>query len=346
MNRNPYIDIPPREGVVPDANLMARVVSDEVVETAYAWLCRQRSHFPPNADVWHLRFHWERERPLLVAALLSGEYRLSPVQLVTKASGEQVALWSASDALVLKMLALVLETVLPVHEACKHVKGRGGYLGSVGRTIAVIRRLRPRYVARTDIKGYYQHIQPNLLRQQLVQHVHDPRVMAVLDQFLSYLVEDREQLWQPSCGISRGCALSPLLGAFHLYGLDVRLSSLAGVTYERYMDDFLILTSDRWRLRRAIRSLNQAFGELGFVQHPLKTFFGRLSRGVEWLGYALDEDGRSTPSPRSVLAWMSRQVRPHVDVSAWRAFAYRKWRWLWPWEPSDDGGLWVGEVMA
>ncbi len=331
MNRNPYIDIPPREGVVPDANLMARVVSDEVMETAYAWLCRQRAHFPPNADVWHLRFHWEREQPLLVDALLSGEYRLSPVQLVTKANGTRVALWCASDALVLKMLTLVLETVLPVHEACKHVKGRGGYIGSVGRTMSVIRRFKPTYVARTDIKGYYQHIQPEVLHLQLLSHVHDPRVMGVLDQYLSYLMEDSERLWQPGGGISRGCALSPLLGAFHLYGLDVRLASITGVTYERYMDDFLLLTSSRWVLRRAIRRLNRAFEWLGFIQHPLKTFFGRLHRGVEWLGYALDDEGRSAPSPRSVFAWVQRQAEPLFEEAAWSAFAYRKWRAMWGW---------------
>ncbi|WP_282252829.1 reverse transcriptase domain-containing protein [Vibrio campbellii] len=132
-------------------------------------------------------------------------------------------------------------------------------------------------------------------------------------------------------GISRGCALSPLLGAFHLYGLDVRLASITGVTYERYMDDFLLLTSSRWVLRRAIRRLNRAFEWLGFIQHPLKTFFGRLHRGVEWLGYALDDEGRSAPSPRSVFAWVQRQAEPLFEEAAWSAFAYRKWRAMWGW---------------
>jgi hypothetical protein len=30
------------------------------MDDAYAWLCHRRRRFPPNADVWHLRFHWVR----------------------------------------------------------------------------------------------------------------------------------------------------------------------------------------------------------------------------------------------------------------------------------------------
>ncbi|MCU6172424.1 hypothetical protein [Enterobacter bugandensis] len=45
----------------------------------------------------------------------AGSYVLSPLQVVRKASGETVALWSSSDALVLKMLTGVLETQLPLH---------------------------------------------------------------------------------------------------------------------------------------------------------------------------------------------------------------------------------------
>ena len=32
------------------------------MDDAYAWLCHRRRRFPPNADVWHLRFHWAREK--------------------------------------------------------------------------------------------------------------------------------------------------------------------------------------------------------------------------------------------------------------------------------------------
>ena len=54
------------------------------------------------------------------------------MQTVTRADGETLALWSAADALVLKMMTGAL-AVLPVHRTCSHVKGHGGHKAAVRR---------------------------------------------------------------------------------------------------------------------------------------------------------------------------------------------------------------------
>jgi len=41
------------------------------------------------------------------------------------------------------------------------------------------------------------------------------------------------------------------------------------------MDDVLILAPTRWKLREAIKVLNQTFSELRLEKHPDKTFIGR-----------------------------------------------------------------------
>ena len=96
------------------------------LDTAFDWLCQRRRHFPANADVWHLRFHWAREQVHLVERLRQRRYQFSPLQVVQKADGEVIHLWSARDALVLKTLADMLVGVLPISPACTHVKGHGG----------------------------------------------------------------------------------------------------------------------------------------------------------------------------------------------------------------------------
>jgi hypothetical protein len=90
--------------------------------------------------------------------------------------------------------------------------------------------------------------------------------------------------WVIRTGISRGCPLSPLLGALYLKVLDQRLSCTEAY-YVRYMDDILVLTKTRWQLRRAVRTLNQTFAELKVSPHPDKTFIGRIERGFDFLGY-------------------------------------------------------------
>ena len=78
--------------------------------------------------------------------------------------------------------------------------------------------------------------------------------------------------------------MSPLIGAFYLKILDEALGN-SGLYYVRYMDDILVLTPTRWRLRLAIRVLQQAFARLKLSMHPDKTCMGRIEKGFDFLGY-------------------------------------------------------------
>ena len=43
----------------------AELVSDQVSEQAYAWLCRRRKDYPADADVWSFRRNGAAERRLI-----------------------------------------------------------------------------------------------------------------------------------------------------------------------------------------------------------------------------------------------------------------------------------------
>jgi hypothetical protein len=53
------------------------------------------------------------------------------------------------------------------------------------------------------------------------------------------------------------------------------------------------LAPTRWKLKKAIRVLNQTFNELRLEQHPDKTLIGRTERGFDFLGYHFELDGLS-----------------------------------------------------
>ncbi|HHQ6724175.1 TPA: hypothetical protein ACSTNG_004007 [Serratia fonticola] len=59
---------------------MNKAESDWLV--AYAWLEKRRRHAPPNADVWHLRFHWPQRGEALYRQVCGGGY---PYALATAA---------------------------------------------------------------------------------------------------------------------------------------------------------------------------------------------------------------------------------------------------------------------
>ncbi len=65
----------------------------------------------------------------------AGRYGLGLLTRVTFKDGEEIDLWSARDALVLKVIAVVLAKHLPVSPRCAHIKGHGGAKAVVRRVI-------------------------------------------------------------------------------------------------------------------------------------------------------------------------------------------------------------------
>ena len=62
------------------------------IDEAYQWLCKQRRNHPNNADIWHLRFHWQAERVGILQSLQRGDYFFAPLQRITKADGTVIHL--------------------------------------------------------------------------------------------------------------------------------------------------------------------------------------------------------------------------------------------------------------
>jgi len=258
------------------------------LDVAFGWLCHRRRNFPDHSDVWHLRFHWESRKAELLRQLQNRDYRFSPLLLVRKSNGEVIHLWSAEDALVLKALSLRLAEVLPISLACTHVKGHGG----LKSTVQWVYDQQPgyRFILRTDVKGYYEAIDHFLLMEQLAAYIKDRFILNLLWQYLHRTVEHGGLYREIQQGISRGCPLSPLIGAFFLSRLDRQFRE-SGLFYVRYMDDILILAPTRWTLRRAVKTLNETFETLNLVKHPDKTFIGRIEKGFDFLGYRFSPDG-------------------------------------------------------
>ncbi|MSP02238.1 MAG: reverse transcriptase, partial [Acetobacteraceae bacterium] len=252
------------------------------MDAAYGWVCQRRAAWSPHADIWWLRRDWRDEKQALKAALLSGRYRFGLLDRVTKADGTETDLWSARAALVLKALTIVLAPVLPVSPRCTHVKGNGGAKAAVRQVSAALPA--NKFVFRTDVKSCYASIDHHLLLDRLALWVDDRFILNLLYQYMNRTAERGGSFWECDKGISLGCPLSPLIGAFFLDELDRRLSA-TGLFYVRFMDDILVLAPTRWKLRRAVGLVNAVLGSLRLEKHPDKTSIGRIERGFDFLGY-------------------------------------------------------------
>ena len=154
------------------------------------------------------------------------------------------------------------------------------------------------------MKSYYASIDHEILLGMLEHHVPDGRVLDLLRQYVRRTIYDGGLYEDVERGISLGCPLSPLMGAFYLKLLDERMEA-TGLPYARFMDDWVILAPTRWKLRAAIRLVNETLAEFKVEQHPDKTFIGRISRGFDFLGYVFTPAGLEV-APRAVERCVER----------------------------------------
>jgi len=286
------------------------VASGAVLDTAFSWLCKRRIDYADSADVWNVRRRWPELKPRLQHDLLHGHYRFSPLRRI-QIDGECIELWAALDALVLKALAMVLNRRLDFPRSCYHVPGKAGEakMGSKAAVRHICSRLSSNEFAfRSDVKSYYGSIDHAVLLGLVRERIDDPRVLDLVAQYLHRTVDENCLYSTVTPGISLGCPLSPVMAALYLEPLDRRMEA-TGLTYARFMDDWVILAPTRWSLRRAIVVVNETLRELRVEQHPDKTFIGRIERGFTFLGYWITEKGVTGVAPSTWEAFQGRVAR-------------------------------------
>jgi RNA-directed DNA polymerase len=137
------------------------------------------------------------------------------------------------------------------------------------------------------------------LLRQLDKDIADPFIWRLLVQFVKHSVERGGTFKSIHCGISRGCPLSPVIAAYYLKSLDEQMEGDPRYFYRRYMDDVIVLAKTRWHLRKAERTVNQHFHQLKVEQAPDKTFIGKISKGLDLLGYQFEKE-KITVSKRTI----------------------------------------------
>ncbi len=126
------------------------------------------------------------------------------------------------------------------------------------------------FVFRSDVKSYYASIDHAVLLALVRDRIDDRSVLNLVGQYLYRTVDENCLYTTVTMGISLGCRLSPVMAAIYLEGLDRRMEA-TGLTYARFMDDWVILAPTRWALRRAVVIVNETLRELRVEQHPDKT---------------------------------------------------------------------------
>ena len=106
---------------------------------------------------------------------------------VTLQNGEEVDLWTARDAVVMKALSLILPHHLPLSPRYTHLKGHGGLKYAIRQVLAALPQYR--FVLKTDVRSYYASIEPQLLLDRWAVHLPDRAVLNIIGQYLRRCAE-------------------------------------------------------------------------------------------------------------------------------------------------------------
>ena len=230
---------------------------------------------------------------------------------------------------MLKAMSLVLTEHLKPHlsERVFHLVGCGGMKGAVREVAAHMGS--NEFVFRTDVLSYYASLNHDILMEIVGRYVQDEKVLALLWGYLRRFVSDGGKYIDITQGISLGCPLSPLMGALFLKPLDDRMAEL-GCFYSRFLDDWVILTPTRWKLRKAIKAVNEVMAQLRVEKHPDKTFIGRIARGFDFLGYWFSPSGLGVAknTVRRMLEKVSRLYEQGADTERIETYRSHWWRWV------------------
>ena len=97
------------------------------------------------------------------------------------------------------------------------------------------------------------------------------------------------------------------MGALFLKPLDDRVQE-TGLYYARFMDDWVIIAPTRWKLKKAVRAVNQVLKQLLVEKHPEMTFIGKAIRGFDFLGYFLKPE-KLAVADKTISNMVERVVR-------------------------------------
>jgi hypothetical protein len=157
------------------------------------------------------------------------------------------------------------------------IKGRGGHLARHNIMKAMRRDPKgTKYCLKIDIRKYYPSVDRETLKGILRRKFKDVRLLALLDEIID-----------SAPGLPIGNYLSQTLANVYLAYFDHYVKEQLGARYYfRYVDDIVVLSDDKEKLRSIFSAMRTYLGgRLHLEIKPNWQIFPVEARGLDFLGY-------------------------------------------------------------
>ncbi len=261
------------------------------------------------------KFEAKREENLINIQnqLIWHTYHPSPTKLlhITDPKPREINAPAYRDRVLLQAMHIALAPLFErkmIHHtyACRKGKGAHATADKAQEYICEVNNSGRYYVLKCDIRHCYASINQDVLKTIIRKTIKEPDVLWLLDVIIDNYGEN-------GVGIPLGAVMSQLFANIYLGELDHLIKDGYGFKrYLRYMDDFVLIGSDKNDLRLMLTVIRYWLRETLKLELNQKTRILNGSEGLDFCGYRIWPDYR-LPRKRNIRK-TNRKLRKMVKL--------------------------------
>ncbi len=176
---------------------------------------------------------------------------------------------------------MVIMTIQPIlcrgmyRYSCGSIPNRGG-IDAKAFVETAIHDGRMRYVAKLDISKFFDNVKPDILLDKFKRKIKDKRVVSLIGQILTN---------GGNC-LPIGYYTSQWFSNFYLESLDHYVKEQLHIKYYvRYVDDMVLIDSNKRKLHKAIKAIEEFISKMGLHLKNNWQVWKINSRPIDFVGY-------------------------------------------------------------
>lgn len=244
--------------------------------------CGRRRSYKEQVDAFNAHFY--ENIAIIQKILLTGDWPFHGYRMFERRQHEKVRKidWNPSfiDSVIQHAIYQTAGKILEkscIIDTFSGFKKRGMTYGAK-RVRKFLKTLKgkPIYIWKADIKGYYEHIQIDVLYNMIERKFKD-RTMLKLFHTLLYS--------HPN-GLPIGNLMSQVLANFYMNEIDHWAKEVFGMEgYFHFCDDFVAISDDKQKLKRFALAFAHRIDSMGLWLKPNQQVFPITRYGIDFMGY-------------------------------------------------------------
>ncbi|MFW6047203.1 MAG: reverse transcriptase/maturase family protein [Candidatus Woesearchaeota archaeon] len=258
-------------------NLFNQVISLDNLYNAYRKSRKGRNN---RKEILDFTLNLEEELLLLQKELVEGKYSIGEYRnfIIYEPKKRVISALPFRDRVVQHAICNIIEPLFDkrfVYDSYACRKGKGTHAG-IKRLNKFMNKNKATYVLKCDIKKYFPSVNNDILKKLIRKKISDKKLLDLIDEIIN----------SHGRGIPIGNLTSQLFANIYLNELDYFIKhDLRLKQYIRYMDDFIVLHSDKKYLHRIKEEIICFLKGFDLELHNKKVNIYPVKNGIDFLGY-------------------------------------------------------------